>query len=570
MSRHGKTKATIDSRTAGGMTPGMLLAQAAGAVPQTTKNIQTADSFSNFTARLGVQEGGRNQISDSYYNLGPFISRNRLELEAMYRSSWLVGQVIDTIAEDMTREGISLHSELKPDDIAKIQVAISEFSIWQDLCSTLKWSRLYGGALAVILIDGAKYETPMDIEKIRKDQFKGLVVLDRWMIQPSMGELITDICKDIGKPKYYEVLSGVSSFPSAKIHYSRVMRFDGIELPYYQKLFENLWGLSVVERMLDRLIAFDSASAGAAQLLYKAYLRVIGIKGLREALATGGAEENAVIKQFQYIRRLQTNEGITVLDSEDEFQTHQYTFSGVADMLQQFGQQISGATGIPLVRLFGQSPAGMSATGESDLRNYYDKINKDQENALRPQMDKLLAVIAKSVLGFDLPEDFQFSFIPLWQLSETEKSTIASTDTTTMSNAFGTGVITKAIALKELKQQSEVTGRFTNITSEDIEDAENEPPPSDLEEMMAGMGAPGGSGAPGDIENDDPNERLGGQNPDIEKEKGGEKVEMPLKETTKDSSKKIRFRDSLRKKIRDWLDAKEEALKTKEGKVELI
>jgi len=388
----------------------------------------TVDSFANFTARLGIQAD--NLSSGGYYNLGPFISRNRLELEAAYRDSWIVGAAVDCIAEDMTRDGMVLLSESKPGDIEKLQVAMSEMNIWHDLCMSIKWARLYGGCLAVMMIDGADYKTPLNIETIGKDKFKGLVVLDRWMVQPSMGELITDLGKDIGKPKFYEALPGVSVFPTMRIHHSRVIRFDGIELPYYQKLFENLWGLSVIERMLDRLMAFDSATLGAAQLLYKAYLRVIKVKGFREALALGGKTEESVIKQFMYIRMMQNNEGITVLDGDDEFDVHAYAFAGVSDALQQFGQQISGATGIPLVRLFGQSPAGLSSTGESDLRNYYDHILKLQETMLRPQMDKLLAVISRSVLGGDLPEDLEFKFVPLWQMSEKEKAEIASTDAT--------------------------------------------------------------------------------------------------------------------------------------------
>jgi uncharacterized protein len=478
------------------------------------KNLQTMDSFVNVVAKLGIGQGADNLSQYSSYNLGPLISRNRTELESMYRSSWLVGQVVDTVAEDMTREGVSLFSEMKPDDITKVQTAISEFSVWQQLCSAIKWARLYGGALGVMLIDGADYSKPLNIERIRKDQFKGIVVLDRWMVEPMMGQLITDICQDIGKPMYYQALAGISTFPAQKIHYSRVLRFDGIELPYYQKLFENMWGLSVVERMLDRMVAFDSATTGAAQLLYKAYLRVVQMKGLREALANGGVDEAAVIKQFQYIRLLQCNEGITLLDGDDNFSTHSYSFSGVSDMLQQFGQQISGCTGIPLVRLFGQSPAGLSATGESDLRNYYDHIKKEQEKYLRPQMDKLLAVISKSVLGFDLPEDFSYKFNPLWQLSDTEKGQIASGDVGTIASAYGGGLITKKMALKELKQLSDVTGRFTNITAEDIENAEEDEAPG-MEGLFGEEGADV-SGEP--TESDDPNDRLGAQNPEIPNE----------------------------------------------------
>ena len=164
--------------------------------------------------------------------------------------------------------------------------------------------------------------------------------------------------------------------------------------------------------MYDRLLAFDSATQGAAQLLFKAYLRTIGVKGFREALAMGGEAENAVVKQFNYVRQMQSTEGITLIDSEDQFATHAYSFSGMSDVLQEFGQQIAGACNIPLVRLFGQSPRGFS-TGDTDLRNYYDLVNKLQENQLRRQLDKLFEVISRSELGEKLPEDFEFQFIHL-------------------------------------------------------------------------------------------------------------------------------------------------------------
>ena len=435
----------------------------------------THDSFVNFMARLGLQAD--NLHNQSQYSLGPFISRNRLMLEAAYRDSWIVGKTVDCIAEDMTKEGCSFYSKMKPDDIKKIQATVSKLDIWHSLCSGIKWGRLYGGAIAVILIDGADYSTPLDVERVGKGKFKGLVVLDRWMLQPSVTELITEIGIDIGKPKYYEALSGITIFPGEKIHHSRCIRFDGIEMPYYQKLFENLWGISVIERMYDRLLAFDSATTGAAQLVYKAYLRVIGVKGLREALATGGKEEIAVIKQFEYMRQMQNNEGITLLDSEDIFNTHQYSFAGLDDLLAQFGQQISGAIDIPLVRLFGQSPKGFS-TGDTDLRNYYDYVGRLQENQLRKPCQTIFSLISMSELSRLLPDDFEFDFVSLWQLSETEKSTIAQTDSNTIGGAFESGTISKSTALKELVQSSRVTGRFSNITEEDIKEAENEPPSS--------------------------------------------------------------------------------------------
>lgn len=439
-----------------------------------TFDLSTGDSFTNFLAKLGANT--QNLQSYSQYSLSPFVTRNRIDLEAAYRSSWLVGQVVDTVAEDMTREGVTINSELPPDDIKLIQSTFIDLAIWHEISNTIKWARLYGGAIAVILTEGADYEKPLNINAVGKGRFKGLVVFDRWMLDPSFGDLVTEIGPSMGKPKYYRILPGMPALSGQKVHYSRVIRFDGIELPYYQRLTENLWGLSVVERMYDRLVAFDSATQGASQLLHKAHLRTIQVKGFREALALGGATESAVVKQFNYIQLLQTLEGLTVLDGDDRFEVHPYSFSGISDVLMQFGEQISGATGIPLVRLFGQSPAGLNSSGESDLRNYYDHINKLQESQMRAALVKLFDVVGRSVLGKSLPKDFEFEFNSLWQLSDTEKGQIASTDATTIASAYGAGLITKKIGMKELLQSSRVSGRFTNITEEDIESAKEEVP----------------------------------------------------------------------------------------------
>ena len=442
----------------------------------------TQDSFTNFMNKVGM--GTDNPLSYSTYSLNNLISRNRVLLEAGYRSSWLIGQAVDVIAEDMTKMGIEMISKMSPDNIKKLQVALVDYSVWESLCNIIKWARLYGGCLGLILINGAKYDKPLNLDRIGKNTFQGILVLDRWMCEPILGKLITDLNKDFGNPEYYKIHTSVggTKLPGIDIHYSRVMRFDGITLPYYQKFYENYWGLSVIERIYDRLLSYDSGTMGASQLLYKAFLRIVGIDGLREALANGGREEAAVIKQWKYIRQMQTNEGITLLDSKDTFDIRTNSFSGIKDLLDQFGEQVSGAIGIPLVRLFGQSPAGFQ-TGDMDLRNYYDTISRQQENKLRPELTKLLEIISMSTTGKRLPEDFEFKFLPLWQMSDTEKAALALSDSQMIRENYGAELISKELAIKELQQLSRLTGRFTNITQDDIDKAKED----DLNKPPSGM-----------------------------------------------------------------------------------
>ncbi|WP_338558130.1 DUF1073 domain-containing protein [Acinetobacter sp. KS-LM10] len=433
----------------------------------------TADGFQNFAARLGLGAGSQHDQSGYGFD---FLSRDRLKLEAMYRSSWVVGQVVDVVAEDMTREGVNIRGLDDPSDVEKIQKALDDLEIWNELANVIKWGRLYGGAIAVMMIDGQNVSTPLKIESVGKDQFKGLLVLDRWLVQPTLQDLVTDYGPDFGKPKFYNVIADSLGLSNQRIHHSRIIRFDGVDLPYWQRIAENLWGQSVIERMIDRLTAFDSTTMGVAQLVYKAHLRTYKVKGLRSIIAAGGKALEGLVKQIEHIRLWQSNEGLTLMDAEDEFQAHSYSFAGLDAVLLQFNQQLSGASQIPLVRLFGQSPAGMNATGESDLSNYYDNINQQQERRMRSGLGKLLRIVSLSVLGKPLPDSFTFDFASLWQMDDVQKADVATKITDAVCKAEEQGLITQKGAMKELRQSSEITGVFSNITDGDIEAANDEPP----------------------------------------------------------------------------------------------
>jgi len=440
-----------------------------------TPKVQTADGIQNVAARVGL--GTNNQNSGSQYAFTP-VSRDRMQMEYAYRSSWIAGQAVDTYAEDMTREGIELSGEIDPDDMETLQKAAHQFKIWKSLCSAVKWSRLYGGCIAVLMIDGQDVSTPLNLDSIEKDQFKGLLILDRWVVSPSLNNLITEMCPDMGKPKYYQVIADSMALMNMKIHHSRVVRFDGVELPYWQMIAENGWGQSVLERLWDRLIPFDSITQGAAQLVYKAHLRTYKVDGLRQIVAIGGQALEGLVKQIEMMRTFQTNEGITLMDSSDTFEAHSYSFAGLSDMMLQFAQQISGALGIPLVRLLGQSPSGMNSSGDSEIRQYYDSVRNQQESAMRVGVGLIYNVLHRSVLGKEPPESFNFEFTPLWAMSDEEKANIANTISTAVKSLSDSGIIDRSTALKELRQSSHTTGIFSNVTDEDIAEAENEPPPA--------------------------------------------------------------------------------------------
>lgn len=435
---------------------------------------QVQDSFQNLQARLG--QGAGSLADASTYVQTNLLTRQPRQLEFMYRGSWIVGVAVDAVADDMTRAGVDLGSGIAPKDIEAITGAVHDLQVWQSVGDVIRWARLYGGAIGVLLIDGQDLASPLRPETIKEGAFRGIVPISRWELNPTFGRLITEYGPDMGKPEFYEVGANAAALMGEKVHHTRVIRMEGVRLPYFQRVAEQGWGLSIIERMYDRLTAFDSSTTGAAQLVFKAYLRTLKVKGLTKILAAGGAAEAALAKQVESIRRFQQTEGLTVIDAEDEFDTHAYTFAGLDDLLLQFGQQLAGATEIPLVRLFGQSPAGLNATGEGDIRNYYDGINAKQERTLRSPMTRTFDVLHRSATGKEPPAGFNYTFNPLWQLGEVEKAGIAKSTSDAVGQAYDDGIITKGTALRELRQSADVTGVFSNISDAEIKDAEAEPP----------------------------------------------------------------------------------------------
>ena len=414
------------------------------------------------------------------------ITRNRLQIEAAYRGSWLAGLVIDTYADDMTRGGITIQTSKEQKNLKKFQKEEKRLKIWQSLRDVVAWGRMYGGSIGVLQIEGQDLSTPLDLETVGKGQFKGIAVYDRWQLNPDLTSVIMS-GPDIGLPEYYDITTslttGTATAPEANalshlvVHHSRVIRSIGIQLPYFQAITEMMWGESVLERMWDRLISFDSTTMSVANLVERANNRLVKIDKLREIIAAGGQAQQGLEAMFEMMRQFQTNEGMTLLDKEDEFDTTSYTFAGLSDVMLQFGQQMGGCAEIPLVRLFGQSPSGLNATGDSDLRTYYDNINSKQNSTMLEGVDKIVKVMWRSVFGNAAPDDLEWDFNPLWQMSALDKANIAKLNAETIIGVHEAGLMSTQTAMKELRQSSQETGLFSNITDEEIANAEDIDPP---------------------------------------------------------------------------------------------
>lgn len=434
----------------------------------------TLDEFVNPLARSGA--GMPNLLEATEYPLTRF-TQNWQVLNSLYRSHWVVQKIINTIPQDMMKNGYDFQSDINPDQIQKISKIIRQTRLHSKILNGLYWGRLYGGAAGIIMIDGEadRMDEPLDLDRVMPGAFKGLLIMDRWSgIMPS-ADLITDITDpDFGMPEYYEV-----TLPEGqgviRLHNSRVCRFTGREMPYLEKLAENYWGTSEMEHVFSELKKRDNVSWNIALLTFMANIRVMKIDGMEQLLAYGGDKsQQALYNTLERLNMMLNNNGMQILGKDDSYESHQYTFSGLGEVYDRFMMDVSGACGIPVTKLFGRSPAGMNSTGDADMDNYYDTIEQSQESQLRPVLDKLLPIVCMSALGA-VPDDLDYIFNPVRRPSNDEKQSLGSQQTAAVVQAYTAGLVSEKTALRELQGSSKLTGMWTNITDKQIEAASDQP-----------------------------------------------------------------------------------------------
>lgn len=129
-------------------------------------------------------------------------------------------------------------------------------------------------------------------------------------------------------------------------------------------------------------------------------------------------------------------------------------------------------------------------------------IAQEQESKLRPILNKLLPVLCMDVFGA-VPDDLDFEFDPVSEPPDQERSDLAKSGTENVVTALNAGLVSPRTALKELKQQSERTGVWTNITDADILKASDEVQGEgelggfeDMDSIGGGEGQPVGHAGP--------------------------------------------------------------------------
>lgn len=424
------------------------------------------DSWSNLVVGLGG-------VADKskYTEIGELNFLDDASITVMYANDGLSARIVNVIADDMTREWIDLEEH------EDVQEALESINAEEKFNEALRWQRLYGGALMIIgAMDGRKLDRPLDIAKIKAIEY--LKVVDRTDICISECKFYTDPNKPkFGQVEVYKINTYVNGqYIPMFVHESRCIAFHNEPMPSRMREYvdnnHRHWGMSSLQTIYETLRDLGGINQSIVSVLYEFVVGKYKIAHLAEMMSMPGGEA-AVVKRIEIMNYAKSVLNSVMLDAEGEDYTRDYaSLAGLPEIIDRFMLSLSGATGIPVTRLYGRSPAGLNATGENDLRNYYDLVEANQRNRLKNPIQRLLELVCAWKKIKTVPK---VVFNSLYQMTEQEfvdveakKATTKQTEANTQMTYVNMG------ALDPDEVRHETLGKSGSVIPEEPEDPDDE------------------------------------------------------------------------------------------------
>ena len=355
------------------------------------------------------------------------------QLHAAYRNTWLAKKIINIPALDALRKW--RHWQADQGQITLIEAEEKRLGLQQKVLQAVTLARLWGGAV-IFIGDGTDASQEWSPESVKKGDLKYLTVMSRReMISKELDQ--DPESPSYGRPVGYTISNGRQF---TDIHPSRLMIQVGDPLPDPWNTYtaNQGWGDSVLQSVYTSIMNADSTAANIAQLVFEANVDVYKIQDLMEHMGSAPYRQK-LIDRFTLANIGKSVSRALITDSEEEYERKQIAFTGLPDVLQQFLIIVSGAADIPLTRLLGQSPSGLSSTGEHDMKNYYDRVSSIQTLEIGPAMHGLDEALIRSALG-SRPAEIFYKWAELEQMSDKERAEIGKMKAETANVLAGTGL----------------------------------------------------------------------------------------------------------------------------------
>jgi phage-related protein (TIGR01555 family) len=398
-----------------------------------------SDSFVNALTGLGT---ARDKRSAATYSADYLLTMQ--ELDNLFSSNDLVSTIVTKLVDDALREGFDVKRSTpnaekadlsKDQELAEAILArCQELNVRERVSDAATWGRLFGGGGIILGVQGGgSLTSELDDSKVRGVAF--LTDVDRQDLVPMTWTYN-------GEPQTYTwtpVLPGTASLGNVQIHASRVITFPGAKTTKRARARNLGWDHSIIQRVYNAIKGVDGMWNSVEAMFQDMSQAVFKLQGFIAAMAEAdGQGAQAIETRIQLMDTLRSVSRAIVLDGGDETGQGAESFevvergalTGTGDVLDKSFLRLACAARMPVTVLMGQSPAGMDATGDSDLEIWYNEVQCFRRHVIEPRLARIVHLIARE-LGDKDPELWCIEWPTLEQADAKEEAEIEQIKVTT-------------------------------------------------------------------------------------------------------------------------------------------
>lgn len=380
----------------------------------------------------GIYDMMRNGAYEGYPTFMGYMTLAQLSQDGVIKAG------VQLRADEMTRRWVEFQymGEGGDDLIEGIESEITRLHVDKVVRDACQMCGFYGGCLVYIDtgdITDEDLRLPLghDSDTFKPDSIKGLKIIEPFYIAPGRYSCFNPIDKDYFVPQTW-LING------REVHASRFLYFAEDKPPTVLLPSYNFFGVPLAQTVIDSVIGFEESSKSAARMLSK-YACTVFKTDMNEVLSGGTGSE--IQKRIAYFAQYRDNDGVMTIDKEaEDIELSSHALGGVTDIVRQQMEIVAAMFGEPAVKLWGISPNGFNATGESDMRSHYDHINAVQERIIRDPLTYLIELLQLNKFG-QVDDSLTFEFVPLSDEDEKLQAEVQKIKVDSMSQLFDRGII---------------------------------------------------------------------------------------------------------------------------------
>lgn len=376
----------------------------------------------------------------------------------LYETDWAAKKIVKIPVDDMLRDGWRV-TGIDEEQVGLMDLAQGQLSMLEVFRQAMRLERLVGGGAIYLGVSDGETDpaVPLNRKNLGRGSLKFLNALPRSRVA-SVEWNLNPLSENYGRPEHF-IING------QRVHRSRLVLFKGDPLLPVPDgtIASSAWtrtdgfGQSVLIAIWDDLARATGSRQAAYQMVQRASVFLAGMD--LEALEGTKQGQVAIEAMKSIVNQINVYRGAVYDKQPGEtappITTLATQFGSVPELVMSFLQVLSAASDIPATRFLGQAPGGLNATGESDLENYYGRLESQRTQDLLPKLLPVVQLVAISTFG-SLPPGLGVEFDPLWSLSEVEEADVRSKNIDNVVKLTDAGMLTPEEGLDELQKRDAI------------------------------------------------------------------------------------------------------------------